>query len=191
MVSHPAFRPMPTHFNEANMNPATRLIASLALVALSACLAPAHPADASEGDASQVAAPLLFLTKINVADLDRSLAFYTSVLGLQELWRGGPPTAPQVILVSSPRDYEQAHRGLVLVYDSERKGPLVLGDGLNNITFIVPDIRQSTKRIAEAGYEVGPVIGPRKANSSFAKTYYVAFVKDPDGRTVELVQHDR
>lgn len=117
---------------------------------------------------------------IRVGDLDASLNFYTKVLGMK-LFR--------------KKDYPEGRFTLAFVgYESEDKGAIELthnwhtykydhGDAFGHIAIAVEDIRKTCDAIRQAGGQVTREPGPMKHG-----TTVIAFVQDPDGYKIELIE---
>lgn len=128
-----------------------------------------------------------FSTKINVTDLDRSIEFYTKVIGLKVAAR----TEGRIIevLLTPGEEVLSSTGAFILVYDKERKEPLVVGNGFNNVTFGYPaGLKAPIARLEAAGYKVRGSAELRPSPTPMAKFIAVAFTKDPDGYTLELLQ---
>ena len=120
-------------------------------------------------------------TMIRVADLERSIGFYTDVLGMTLLRRNdypggrftlafvgyGPETEGAVI--------ELTHNWNVTHYE--------LGTGFGHIALGVDDIYATCERIRAAGARITREPGPMKHG-----TTVLAFVEDPDGYKIELIE---
>ncbi len=140
----------------------------------------------SAARASEASAPpYIGYTKINVSNLERSLDFYTNVMGLKVARVVDRPALNETLLTRSGGDFEDT---IVLVFDKKRTEPLVIGNGFNNITFIIFDFEERVAKVEAAGY----VITGKRTNlpspKPSAKTISVAFTKDPDGYAIELLQ---
>lgn len=120
-------------------------------------------------------------TMLRVGDLDRSLKFYTEVLGMQVLRRN---------------DYPDGQFTLAFVgYGSEEEGAVIelthnwgvdkyeLGTAYGHIALAVPDAYKACADIKARGGKVVREAGPMKHG-----TTVIAFVEDPDGYKVELIQ---
>jgi len=118
---------------------------------------------------------------LRVGDLERSLRFYTEVLGMRLLRR---------------RDYPEGRFTLAFVGYGEERDTAVLelthnwdtssyeiGSGYGHIAIGVADIHATCAGIAERGGRVVRPPGPMKHGSTV-----IAFVEDPDGYRVELIQ---
>jgi lactoylglutathione lyase len=131
------------------------------------------------------------MVKLNVTDLNRSLNFYTNVIGLKESHRygGTAPNFPlEVMLSETGKDLEAQ---LVLV-DEKPKGAFEIGNGFRNLVCVVPDVRAVVKRVVAAGLPVTMQPNDIKmADIGYASGLTVAFIKDPDGYPIEVVQWNR
>jgi len=120
-------------------------------------------------------------TMIRVGNLDRSLAFYTEVLGMRLLRR---------------QDYPEGRFTLAFVgYGEESEGAVIelthnwdtssyeLGNGFGHIALAVKDAYAACALIKEKGGKVTREAGPMKHG-----TTVIAFVEDPDGYKIELIQ---
>lgn len=123
----------------------------------------------------------LLHTMIRVGDLDRSIAFYTDVLGMQLLRRTDYPGGEFTLafLGYGPEDREAV---LELTYNwgvSEYE----IGSGFGHIAIGVDDIYAVCDSIREAGGSITREPGPMKHG-----TTVIAFVEDPDGYKIELIE---
>ncbi len=121
-------------------------------------------------------------TMLRVGDLDRSLAFYTEVLGMRVLRRKDYPEGKFTLAFVG---YEEEDRGAVIeltynwgVDDYD------LGDAFGHIAIEVDDAAAACAQIRERGGRVVREAGPMKHGSTV-----IAFVEDPDGYRIELIEH--
>ena len=128
-----------------------------------------------------------FSTKLNVSDIDKSIAFYAGLMGMSEAGRNTGPTLEVLMTKTGPKNGSN-EQALVLVYQKERKEPLNIGNGFNNITFVVSDIGAVIKKLEAAGYKVNGSAARRPSPTPLAKEIAVAFTKDPDGYSIELLE---
>ncbi|WP_341710678.1 lactoylglutathione lyase [Limnobacter sp.] len=120
-------------------------------------------------------------TMLRVGDLQRSIDFYTRVMGMQVI-----------------RTTERADQGYSLAfvgYGSELDGAVLeltynhgvnsyeLGTAYGHIAIAVEDAYAQCERITEAGGNVTRAAGPVKGGNTV-----IAFVTDPDGYKIELIQ---
>jgi lactoylglutathione lyase len=118
---------------------------------------------------------------IRVAELERSIAFYTEVLGMKLLRRQDYPEGKFTLaFVGFGPESEQA--ALELTHNWGTKS-YELGTGFGHVAIEVPDARAACVEIKKRGGLVTREAGPMKHGSTV-----IAFVQDPDGYKVELIQ---
>jgi len=120
-------------------------------------------------------------TMIRVGDLDRSIAFYTKMFGLQVLRRTDYPEG-RFTLAFLGYGPEATHTVIELTHNWDT-ATYDLGTGFGHLALGVPDIHAACAAIAEAGGKVVRAPGPMKHG-----TTVIAFVEDPDGYRVELIE---
>ncbi len=114
-------------------------------------------------------------TMVRVTDLDASLRFYCQGLGLKEIRRKDVPAGRfTLVFLAAPGD-EQAQIELTWNWDVE---PYPAGRNFGHIAYAVEDIYAKCAHLAELGYTIHRP--PRDG--------YMAFVKSPDGISIELLQ---
>ncbi|RPF80423.1 lactoylglutathione lyase [Synechococcus sp. CC9616] len=120
-------------------------------------------------------------TMLRVADLDRSLAFYTEVLGMTLLRRKDYPSGRFTLaFVGYGPESEQTVLELTHNWDTDSYS---LGDAYGHIALGVDDIQSTCAGISSQGGRVVRQPGPMKHGSTV-----IAFVEDPDGYKVELIE---
>jgi len=120
-------------------------------------------------------------TMLRVVDLDRSLAFYTEVLGMQLLRRTDYPEGRFTLaFVGYCPESEGAVLELTHNWDTKSYD---LGNAYGHIALGVPDAAAACERIRQRGGKVIREAGPMKHG-----TTVIAFVEDPDGYKVELIE---
>jgi lactoylglutathione lyase len=124
----------------------------------------------------------LLHTMLRVGDLERSIAFYTDVLGMHLLRRSDNKEYRYTLAFVGYGD-EIDHTVLELTYNWGVDN-YELGTAYGHIAIGVEDIYALCKQIELQGGEVyrkpGPVLGGKTV---------IAFVRDPDGYAIELIQH--
>ena len=120
-------------------------------------------------------------TMLRVADLERSLSFYTEVLGMQLLRRKDYPSG-RFTLAFVGYGSEENHTVLELTHNWDTES-YALGDAYGHIALGVDDIRSTCAGIADKGGRVVREPGPMKHG-----TTVIAFVEDPDGYKVEFIE---
>ena len=116
---------------------------------------------------------------IRVTDLDRSLAFYSRALGLEEERRGDNLANGGGIWVLL-RDPRSGMRLELNWYPPESRWaiPYEPGEGLDHIGFVVGDVRAAYQELLAHGAE--PRIDPDVSDG------FIAYVADPDGNWIEI-----
>lgn len=118
---------------------------------------------------------------LRVGNLEKSLAFYTGVLGMKELRR---------------KDYPDGRFTLAFVgYQDEASGPVLelthnwdterydLGSGYGHIAIEVEDAYRACEDVKTRGGKIVREAGPMKHGLTV-----IAFVEDPDGYKIEFIQ---
>ncbi|MFN9122614.1 MAG: lactoylglutathione lyase [bacterium] len=123
----------------------------------------------------------LLHTMIRVGDLDRSIAFYTDVLGMKLLRRKDYPEGRFTNVFVGYGD-EREHAVLELTHNWDT-AQYDLGTGYGHVAVSVDDAAQACDRVRARGGKVTREAGPMKHG-----TTVIAFVEDPDGYKVELIQ---
>lgn len=122
----------------------------------------------------------LLHTMIRVGNLDRSIAFYTDVLGMTLLRKKDYPDGRFTLaFVGYGPESEQAAIELTHNWDTES---YELGTGYGHIALEVEDVYAACDRIRAKGGVVTREPGPMKHGSTI-----LAFVQDPDGYKIELL----
>ena len=123
----------------------------------------------------------LLHTMLRVGDLDRSIAFYTEVLGMRLLRRHDYPEGKFTLAFVG---YQEESEGAVLELTHHwGVESYELGNGYGHIAFEVPDAYAACEAIKARGGRVTREAGPMKHG-----TTVIAFVEDPDGYKIELIQ---
>lgn len=120
-------------------------------------------------------------TMIRVGDLDQSIAFYTEILGMQLLRRTDYPEGRFTLaFVGYGSEDREAVLELTHNWDTPR---YELGTGYGHVALAVPDAAGACAEIKARGGKVVREAGPMKHGSTI-----IAFVEDPDGYKIELIQ---
>ncbi|PWB83822.1 MAG: lactoylglutathione lyase [Methylocystaceae bacterium] len=119
---------------------------------------------------------------LRVADLDRSIDFYTRYLGMQVLERR---EHKKNMFSQAYLGYGGGYSGMTieLVANWMQDEPYVVGDAFGHIAIGVENITRLCDRLAASGVPM-----PRPPRSQRHGENIVAFVEDPDGYRIELVQ---
>jgi len=120
-------------------------------------------------------------TMLRVGDLDRSVKFYTELFGMKELKRNEVPGGKYTLSFLGYGD-EATHTVLELTYnwgvDSYE-----IGSAFGHLAIGMPDVYAACEQLKKAGAKITREAGPVKFG-----TTVIAFVEDPDGYKIELVQ---
>ena len=119
-------------------------------------------------------------TMIRVGDLDRSIAFYIQVLGMQLLRRQDYP-AGEFTLAFVGYGNEAENSVLELTYNWG-VSHYDLGKGFGHIALEVPDVYAACEKMRAAGGKIIREAGPMNAGTTI-----IAFLEDPDGYQIELI----
>jgi len=123
----------------------------------------------------------LLHTMLRVGDLERSLQFYTNVLGMRLLRRKDYPDGKFTLAFVGYQDEDQ---GAVIELTHNWDTPSYdLGNGYGHIALEVENAYDACARIKEKGGRVTREAGPMKHGQTV-----IAFVEDPDGYKIELIQ---
>jgi lactoylglutathione lyase len=123
----------------------------------------------------------LLHTMLRVGDLQRSVRFYTDVLGMKLLRTTDRP--------------EQKYSLAFVGYDTEDRASVIeltynygverydLGGGFGHLAIGVPDVKGACERVRKNGGKVTREAGPVKGGTTM-----IAFVEDPDGYKIEFIE---
>lgn len=120
-------------------------------------------------------------TMLRVGDLQRAIDFYTQVMGMK-LIRTTERADQGYSLAFVGYGNEQDHAVLELTYNHGVDN-YELGTAYGHIAIAVEDAYVQCERIAQAGGKVTRAAGPVKGGNTV-----IAFVEDPDGYKIELIQ---
>ena len=123
-------------------------------------------------------------TMLRVGDLNRSVAFYTDVLGMKLLRTTDRPEQKYTLAFVGYGDESQgAVLELTYNYGVDRYD---LGAGFGHVAVEVPDAAKACAAVRAKGGSVTRDAGPVKGG-----TTVIAFVQDPDGYKIELIENRR
>jgi len=122
----------------------------------------------------------LLHTMIRVGDLQKSIDFYTNVLGMRLLRQKDYPEGRFTLaFVGYGDESENTAIELTHNWDTEQ---YELGEGFGHLAIEVDDVYAATQRIREMGGKIIRDAGPMNAGTTI-----IAFVEDPDGYQIELL----
>jgi lactoylglutathione lyase len=126
----------------------------------------------------------LLHTMLRVGNLDRSIAFYTDLLGMKVLRRNDYPEGKFTLAFVG---YENESEGAVIELTQNWDTPSYdLGDAFGHLAIEVEDAYAACDKIKAQGGTVVREAGPMKHG-----TTVIAFVTDPDGYKIEFIQKSK
>lgn len=120
-------------------------------------------------------------TMLRVGNLEKSLTFYTQVLGMKLLRRKDYPDGKFTLAFVGYED-EASGTALELTHNWDTSS-YNLGDGFGHIAIEVDDAYQACENTQKLGGKVTREAGPMKHGTTI-----IAFVEDPDGYKIEFIQ---
>ena len=125
--------------------------------------------------------PRTLHTMLRVKDLDKSVEFYKK-MGMHELRRNEVPDGKYTLaFVGFAPESEQS--AIELTYNWDQSEKYDIGDGFGHLAFGLPDIYKACEDMRAAGVKITREPGPVKFG-----TTVIAFVEDPDGYKIELIE---
>ena len=119
-------------------------------------------------------------TMIRVGDLEKSIKFYTNVMGMKLIKRKDYPEGKFTLVFLG---YSQEDLQIELTYNWGIS-KYNIGDGFGHIALGVNDINQACDNVIAAGGLVTRKPGPMKYGNTI-----IAFIEDPDGYEIELIEY--
>lgn len=119
----------------------------------------------------------LLHTRYRVNDLEKTVHFYTQVLGLEEVKRHKSPRGSELVFLKTPNSDE-----LIEICSYPASGPVIVGPDLTHLAFEVADLAAFAEHAAAHGYPLSD--GPTESSSG---TF--AFIDAPEGYEIELIQY--
>lgn len=124
----------------------------------------------------------LLHTMIRVRDLDKSLDFYTRLLGMKLLRKNDYPEGKFTLAFVGYGD-ESDHSVIELTHNWGREEPYAQGDAFGHLALAVSDMYGTCERLVAEGVKIPRPPGPMKHSSTV-----IAFIEDPDGTKIELIE---
>jgi lactoylglutathione lyase len=126
-------------------------------------------------------------TMLRVGDLQRSIAFYTEVLGMKLLRTTERPEQKyDLAFVGYGTNPEHAEIELTYNYGTNQYD---LGNAYGHIAIGVPEVAATCEAVRSKAQRLGGAI-TREAGPVKGGTTIIAFITDPDGYKIELIQRD-
>jgi lactoylglutathione lyase len=120
----------------------------------------------------------LLHTRYRVEDLEKTIAFYRDVLGLEEVRRSTSGRGSQLVFFKAPGSEE-----LIEICKFDESGPVQVGPDLTHLAFEVEDMDAFARHAESLGYPLSD--GPHHSSSGSV----IAFIDAPEGYEIELIQH--
>jgi lactoylglutathione lyase len=126
----------------------------------------------------------LLHTMLRVGNLQRSIDFYTHVLGMKLLRQKDYPEGRFTLaFVGYGNESEHTVIELTFNWDTDR---YELGTGFGHIAIEVDDVHEAVEELRNRGGKIIRDAGPMNAGTTI-----IAFIEDPDGYPVELIGRKR
>ncbi|CAA6808570.1 MAG: Lactoylglutathione lyase (EC [uncultured Thiotrichaceae bacterium] len=122
----------------------------------------------------------LLHTMLRVTDLERSIQFYTDILGMELLRQKEYPEGKFTLAFLGYGD-ESENTALELTYNWDVEA-YEMGNAYGHIAIEVEDVYEATRKIKDQGCKITREAGPMNAG-----TTVISFVEDPDGYPIELI----
>ncbi len=122
----------------------------------------------------------LLHTRYRVTDLEKTVAFYCEVIGLEEVDRKVSPRGSKLVFLKAPQSEE-----LIEICEFAESGPVIVGPDLTHLAFEVDDLEVFAKHAASKGHPLSD--GPTKTSMGSI----IAFVDAPEGYEVEIIQRPK
>ena len=124
----------------------------------------------------------LLHTMIRVTDLEKSIDFYTRLLGMKLLRRRDFENG-RFTLAFVGYGEEETDSVIELTYNWDQKKTYTMGDAFGHLAIAVPDAYAVCEMMEKEGVPVPRPAGPMKGGERI-----IAFIEDPDGYKVELIE---
>jgi lactoylglutathione lyase len=125
-------------------------------------------------------------TMIRVGNLERSLGFYVNALGMRELRRESYPEGRFTLSFIGYGD-EETDTVIELTHNWD-ESDYQHGSGFGHIAIGVADIYAACKRLTPMGVRIIREPGPMTHTATNGARDVIAFVEDPDGYRIELIE---
>ena len=122
-------------------------------------------------------------TMIRVGDLDRSVKFYTDLLGMKELRRRDVPDGKYTLAFLGYGQGNAEGQGEIELTYNYGVDKYEQGNAFGHLAVGVPDVAAACEAVRAGGGRVTREAGPVKFGTTI-----IAFVEDPDGYKIELIQ---
>jgi lactoylglutathione lyase len=141
-------------------------------------------ATARSESAQAIAKGRMLHTMIRVFDLEKSLDFYSRLLGMQVIRKREVPEG-RYSLAFVGYGPEESSTVIELTHNWDQKEPYALGSAFGHLAIGVADVYATCEKLGKAGVKITRPAGPVKFG-----TTVIAFIEDPDGYKIELIQRE-
>lgn len=121
----------------------------------------------------------LLHTCLRVKDMNASLDFYINKLKMKEMRRIELPQGKATLVFVG---YDEREGTIELTYNHGREEPYTLGDGFSHLAIAVDDVTKTHDSLGAQG------VKSHRAPFRLESGGTIAFIKDPDGYSIELVE---
>jgi lactoylglutathione lyase len=122
----------------------------------------------------------LLHTRYRVTDLEKTVAFYRDVLGLELTRRHTSPRGSQLVFFKAPESEEE-----IEICKFDESGPVEVGADITHLAFEVEDLAAFAAEAEAKGYPLSD--GPTDTGSGSI----IAFIDAPEGYEIELIQREK
>jgi lactoylglutathione lyase len=122
-------------------------------------------------------------TMLRVFDLDRSVKFYADLMGMRELRRRDVPAGKYTLVFMGYGTNAEGQAEIELTHNWDQAEPYTLGTAFGHLAVGVPDVAAACQKVRQGGGRVVREAGPVQFG-----TTVIAFVEDPDGYKIELIE---
>lgn len=129
----------------------------------------------------------LLHTMIRVRDLERSVAFYRDAVGLRELRREDYPTGKFTLVFLGYG--KESDSTVIELTHNHGETKYTHGTGFGHLAVAVVDIAAAVARLQHLGVKILRAPGPMTHSATNGQRDVIAFVEDPDGYRIELIEH--
>ena len=122
-------------------------------------------------------------TMIRVGEIERSVKFYTELLGMKELRRNDVPAGKYTLVFLGYGTGNAENQGEIELTYNYGVESYEMGNAFGHLAVGVPDVAAACEKVRAGGGKVTREAGPVKHGTTI-----IAFVEDPDGYKIELIQ---
>ena len=119
-------------------------------------------------------------TRYRVSDMDKTVAFYRDVLGLELIRQHTSPRGSQLVFFKAPGSEEE-----IEICKFDGSGPVNVGSDITHLAFEVESLDEFGKHLARHGLKFSD--GPTMKEDGGG----IAFIDAPEGYEIELIQRGR